>query len=472
MNSIKHWILPCIFVTCLPAAAMAQTPNAETAPEQPEITITKEALIEAYQAEQWGRTTMISRELLKAVPENTEYLSMLGVACSHNNEMQCAKDAFEKVRDLKPDDAQVYANLCAVYSEIDLDSNTDTCVEATKRNPNNAQLFHLTGQKLERAKKISEAREMYEKAWKIDPKNNVFLTAVTSIDFSRGDYKKALEITEEGIEHGTQTAILYLNAITAATRIGDYDKALKYADTGYEKYHDPLMLLGKCDALDRQGKYQEADPIWKELSEQKMDNSIAKDRYELGLAKHLLALSCTSEAYKTCNTQSPDDCCAREGEILSHLDAVDTQARDNDYSVYLGLAQTLAHQLEKAEATLTKSVNANMDRDNASALAALAAALYQYDDERDKNAARRYYTQAVNASPDFANFDQLNQMRGWPPRLVDTLRQIQADNAQGNKKKSGSCGCDIAQNPTTPWGAFGLMILALAALAVRKKRNA
>ena len=470
MNSIKHWILPCILVMGLPAAAMAQSPKAETAPEQPEAAVTKETLSEAFKAEQWGRSAEIARELLKTEPDNADYLSVLGVSCFNNSDKECAKDAFEKFHALKPDDAQVYANLCAVYSEIDIDSHLDTCLEAAKRNPQNAQLLYLTGQKLERAKKLSEAREMYEKAWKIEPKNNIFLTAVTAIDFARTDYKTALEITEEGIKNGEPIPILYLNAILAANRVGDYDKAIQYADKGYETYKDALMLLGKSEALDRQGKYEAAEPIWNDLRVSLANNGMAKERLEAGLARHLLAMSCTSDSYKTCKTPTPDACCAREGEILQHLEAVAPENQDNDYFVMLGLAQTLAGQLEKAEATLTKAVNANMDRDNASALAALSAALYQYDDERDKNAAKRYYTQAVNASPDFSNFDQLNKMRAWPPRLVDTLRQIQADTSQGSKKKAAGCGCDIAQNPTTPWGAFVLLLLAFAAIGAKKFR--
>ena len=471
MKPLKKILFICAAALCLSSPAMAQTPEDPQNAEQTDMVFTKDALIEAFSAEQWGRSTMIARELLKTEPENTDYLSMLGVSCAKNNDNTCAKEALEKARDLNPDDAQVYANLCAVYTQIQFDDHVETCIEATKRITDNAQLFYITGQKLEKLKKLSEARDMYEAAWKLEPNNNIYLTAITTIDFSFRNYKSALEITEKGISSGNDISILYLNAIIAALRLGDFEKAQKYAETGYEKYKDPVMLMGKAEALDGMAKYNEADPIWKELQEKITENSMSRDRFLLGLAKHQLALSCTSETFKTCATQNQDPCCARESEILAHLEEITPPKRDNNYQVYLGIAQILANQLEKAEATLTKAVNANMDRDNASALAALAVALYQFDDERDKTAAKRYYTQAIDASPDFANFDQLTKTRFWPPRLIETLKQIQTDIASGDKKKSSGCSCEITQNPSIPWATLALLILVFATLAIKRRRT-
>ncbi len=467
ISFIKHLLL-CTAILGLPAAAIAQTPNTANT-EQTEIAFTKEALIEAYQAEQWGRSAMIAKELLKSEPDNSNYLSMLGVSCAKNNENECAKEAFEKARDLNPDDAQIYANLCAVYTQIKFEDHIDTCIEATKRVKDNANLFYLTGQKLEKLKRTREAREMYEAAWKLEPKNNMYLTAITSIDFGNRNYKSALEITEKGITEGEDVAILYLNAIIASLRLGDFEKALKYADIGYNKYHDPIMLLGKAEALDGLAKFNEADEVWKNIKENTPEDSLSNDRYLLGFAKHQFALSCSSEKYRTCDSQTPDPCCARENETLTLLEKITPKNQNNEYQVYLGIAQILAKQLEKAEATLTKAVNANIDRDNASALAALAAALYQFDDERDKTAAKRYYTQAVNASPDFANFDQLTKTRAWPPRLIETLKQIQNDIDAGDRKKASGCSCEMAQNPTTPFGMMLLACFALIALAYKRQ---
>lgn len=455
---------------CLSSTAIAQTPETQPNPEQTEIAFTKDALVEAFQAEQWGRTIMIARELLKSEPDNSDYLSILGVSCANNNENQCAKEALEKARDLNPDDPQIYANLCAVYTQINFEDHVETCIEATKRQPDNAKLFYLTGQKLEKLKRVREAREMYEAAWKLDENNNIYLTAITTIDFSEKNYKSALEITEKGIALGNDVAVLYYNVIIAALRLGDFEKAKKYAEAGYAKYKDPIMLMGKAEALDGLARFDEADPVWKEVQENLPENSLSNDRFQLGIAKHMLVMSCNSESFKTCNTPTPDSCCARESEILTHLEKISPQKQDNNYQVYLGIAQTLANQLEKAEATLTKAVNANMDRDNASALAALAAALYQFEDERDKTAAKRYYTQALNASADFADFDQLPKTRSWPPRLIETLKQIQTDIASGDKKKTSGCSCELAQNPTIPLSTFALLLLVLAALVVKRRR--
>lgn len=471
MNRFKNIILTCVLAAGFPTAVMAQTAPEAPNPEQNGITYSKEALTEAYQAERWGLSVIIANELLKSDPENADILSILGVSCAHNNDYNCAKNAFEKVRDLKPDDPQVYANLCATYTEIKFEDHIETCIEATKRLPENHQLLHLTGKKLENLKRLQEAHDMYEAAWKLDPQNIIYLTAATNIDFQNQNFQQALELTEKGLELRDDVSILYLNAISAAMHLGDYEKALKLAETGYEKYKDPVMMLGKAEALDNLGKFVDADPVWQQIRSQIDDKSPSAHRLQLGLAKHLMALSCTGETFKTCQSDTPDACCAREKEITTLLDAIPTHQRPQNYKVYLGIAQTLDGQLEKAEATLTKAVNSDMGRDNASALAALAAALYQYEDERDKTAAKRYFTQALNASPDFADLDQLTKTRAWPPRLVETLKHIQDDIAAGEKKKTTGCGCNVAQDAPAPWGMMIPVCLALFALALKRRKN-
>lgn len=431
----------------------------------------KEALVEAYQTGEWTNAQNIARELLKTDPDNINYLNILGVSLGQTQQHEEAESIFLKVKSLNPDDNQIYANLCYVQNELKRDSVLDTCLEATKRITDNAELFYLTAQMLEGKKRKDEALKLYESAYHLNENDVRYLTAMTSILSSKGEYLKAAELTEKAIQSGKKMAILYLNAILTFNRAGYYEKALQLADEGFASFHDPVMILGKAEALTGLKRYEEADVLW-EQTEPLIDvKNSARARLDFGYAKSLLARSCSSETIKTCATETSDPCCARERKALELLEvAMDKEQKQLKHETTLttnfGLAMILNNRLEDAEALLTKAVNENMSKDNAGALAALAVALYQFSDERDREAGRRYYQQAVEASPDFADIERIRETRVWPPRLLDTLKTIQDDvaNAQNGKNKKSGCSCDLHQNSSTPFA--GLICLFLAFLGL------
>ncbi|MBQ9818496.1 MAG: tetratricopeptide repeat protein [Proteobacteria bacterium] len=465
--------------------AIAQTPDESQAPqkdtaqpaqESPEAP--KDPLVQAYQDGLWTRAIDLAKERLQTEPENIVVLNILGVSLAQSKKFDEAETVFEKLLTLTPDDGQLYSNLCFVRINLKHQQKMDTCLEATRRLPDNDELHYMVGGELENAQRLDEARAQYEAAYKLNPKSAKYLTAITSIDFDRGDYQKAFELTDQAIKNGNGSAILYINDTIAASRIGNYDRALELVNEGYEKYKDPLLLIEKGNILNKLRKFDEAEPLWIQLEKDIPKNGLGRPRIEFGYSQLLLAKSCTTESYRTCSTDAPDECCKREQLALTFAEAASAQPslrkEANELAVNLGLAQVLNNQFEKAEATLTNASLTHIPPDNPDAIAALAVTLYQFSDSSDRAMGRQHYLKAVEGSPDYNDIDRIRQTRIWPPRLLDTLQSVQDDikAIETKKNRKSACSCDIAVQPdhSAPIAAIlGFMMTLFSLLILRRK---
>ena len=458
--------------------ALAQTPAPETTPKNTEqnSNFSKEKLTEAYKAQNWEETLRQANELLKLEPQNADIFSLQGVAYANLSQNENALKAFEQALKLRPDDTQIKVSICGVKHNLKHPQAAETCLEAAKIAPNNPELQYLTGTMLEEQKKYQEARTLFEAAYKLVPDSAVYLTAITSLDFKLGDNQKALERGEKAVQgHFAKNPIIWLNLLTACNRSSAYEKTIDYANKAYDSFHDHYILAERAEAYLALGKFDEAqkdlDAIIDKFTVEVPGS--AKTRYLY--AKSLLASSCSTEKHQTCTTDQKDSCCGRAEQALTILKTLsnDKKFKDNTLPVYLGHAHILNGELEAAEALLTKATQQQIDKDNASALASLAVALYQFKDARDKTAALRFYQQAVDASPDFADPQKIRSTRAWAPRIIETLTQIQNDaksQAEASHKKSG-CSCDLSSKNHSFPAAAALMALfsALGLGAIRRK---
>ena len=432
----------------------------------------KTALMAAYQAENWEIVAQIASGLLVNEPENTDLLKMMARVHIQKDEYDKAAEYMRKLRTLEPDNPEHLQNLCAIESNIAGSDAANTCYAAVQKVTDNAQLYGITAQELEKAGRTSEARIMYEKAFALDPQNIVYLTGMTAIDFDAGNNMLALDATEKAIEGGLQHAILYLNAITAANRSGRHEKAIAFADAGYALYHDSLMLTGKAEALMALKRYAEAEALWKELDGEAAHNSIVAGRQQLGMTISKFALSCTSEQYKTCGTPSAHDCCRHEAEVLKYAEAMQdndaAKGRDPMLAAYLGMAQILANRLGDAETSFAKV--RQVSKGNVWTQSALAVCLYHSSEERDRASAVKLIQQLMPLCDN--DVECLHGHVVWPPRLEEDLHAMIAAAQNDGKGKKG-CGCSVLEeSPSAPAAPASLLaILALAAIALRR-RNA
>ena len=468
----KH--IPASIALCLalwlPNIAFSQ----ETAtPSDNDAEISTESLKTAYEQEQWDTAANIASKLLESSPENVDYLAIQGISYAHLEKFSEAESIFKKLQTLKPDDPKIMSSLCYTQFKLGRNEAPDNCKKSAKLNPEIAAAQLIAGQALENANRIDEANEIYAAAFKLNPDDLQTIALLSNTYYLQKNYKKFAETNVDALNRGIDYPILYLNAISALNLIGDYEKAIEWADKGYAKYKDTVMQQGKGEALYRLNRIEEAVKLLREVNGKTPDASVIKPRSNYYLARAILAEPCNAGDAGTCDT-SESACCVKAQEAISLLEAIQSksQLNDDDYDIYAGLAYMISGDLEKAEATLSKAIHKDMNQDNASALAALAVTLHQFSDPRDKAAAMQYYQQALDASPDFSDIQKVQQTRHWPQIALDILGQLKAEREKPAVKKSG-CGCEIATShapDSTPLAAL-LSILCMLGMMLRLRRN-
>lgn len=429
----------------------------------------EDVLRTALDAENWVEVVAQAELRLAKNPQDLDAMNAMAIAWARQGDKARSVALMHEMKAISPENAKILNNLCAMESELALPTAVDSCLEAVKKTTDNPDLYYLVGQTLERAKRPDEAREMYEKAWSFDLKNLVYATAVMAIDFAKNDDAKALEVCEKSMAAGGTDTVLYLNAIVAARGAKKYEKAVEYADKGYERYHDNAMIAGKMEALEALGRYEEVVSTAAKIDFESDLNDVTYGGARLSYVKSLLALSCSTDTHQTCASATPDACCARERLVLSLAQKTfksrAARERDGYVGVYLAMAQILNNQLEDAEKTLTPIVQ-KMDAKRAWGLAVLAADLNAFSDARDRETAQKYLEKALSFYQ--GNLEALMAGHPWPPRIAESLREMnrKATNPSG-------CGCEMMNTPSDKlpngWTIIALIPMILLLVLRRKK---
>jgi len=433
---------------------------------------TREKLVEAYEASDWPKVIALAKPLAQAHPEEAVFWSALGTAYGQNREtMALAEESYVRVMALSPDDAQNMKNLAIVRDAIDSPEALETAFVAARLNPGDASIQHLVGQRLMQSRRRAEAVDYFLSAYVLDPLDVVSLTAATSYFFERGEYDRALALTQQGIEGGIPGPVLYLNMVSGLMDMGRYEEAVVWADRGFERYRDVGLVLNKAMALSRLGQYAQAELLLR--GAQEMVPAPMRASFDYALGKSLLMQGCTKALFLTCHTSQEDECCSREREALSLLTGIQDEKllSDASFAVDLGLAYALGNLLEDAEAVLRRAAHAKISRPNGSALAALAVTLYLFGDKRDKDASVRFYRDACEAAPDLCELADMEARRLWPSRGVEILAEIQAYEAEGARARAGrsGCGCALSPRREVPLSA-SVLVLGLVFVAVCWRR--
>ena len=468
--SFKFAAILATFLT-MPAVAWAQD-DADREDNPP----SKEQLTALYQNQNWRGSAAMAEQLLQIDPEDTDILSVYGVALAQLNRNEEAEPIFKKLLEKKPDDPGIVRNLCHTQSVLKRDTALETCIKAADLNPDVAQVQHFVGQMLQSESRTDEALARYLKAWELEKTNPIYLTAATSIEFSQKKYEQAYEHTKSALDSGLNNPVVYLNVLIAANYIGKYEETIKLADKGYEIFHDDMMLMNKAVALYKLARFEEAETLLKELDPRTPEKSINWARFQYTYGQVLLATGCDLNKASSCQTPNEDACCAREREALARINKVkdhDLLKRETLLPVYLGLAQLINGEGKSAESVLAKALDQKEGKEDI--LAALAVTLYQFGDEQDKKAGLKYLEQALEISKDFEDIAKIKSSRGWPDRVLENYKKMLDDrNAKLEKPKKSGCSCDIAgQNgaPLSLASIFAVLAVLLAGLGLRRKAD-
>ena len=471
-NMISSFKFAALLAACLvfPPASWAQ--DAEDLQDTPP---SKEQLIEIYQNQNWQGVVDMAEQLMQIDPEDSAILSIYGVALAQLDKNEQAEGIFLKLIEKSPDDAQVLGNLCYAQSSLKRENALETCIKAAELNPDKDKIQYMVGQMLETANRPQDARDYYLKAWNIDKKSPIYLTAATSIDFRLNESDKAYEHTKTALDSGLKMPILYLNIELASNNIGTYEETIRLADEGYEAFHDDMMRMHKAVALYKLGRLDEAEALLKELDEVTAEGNFNYPRLQYTYGQVLLAKGCSAQKAGTCQTPNEDVCCVNERNALERINKVkdhELLKKETLLPVYLGFAQLVNGEGKNAEALLSKSLDAKNDKEDI--LAALAVTLYQFGDDQDKKAGMNYLSQALEISKDFEDIQKVKSSRLWPERTLEILGKMLDERNEAAKPKKSGCSCDIAGHQGAPLSLasiFAVLAMLLSGLWLRRRTN-
>ncbi|GAA5988527.1 hypothetical protein JCM10908_003606 [Rhodotorula pacifica] len=114
---------------------------------------------------------------------------------------------------------------------------------------------------LYKQRNFEQAREAYQQAWEIYPKDIAVLNNLGAVYFEEGNYDKAIETCEKVVEQGRELRADYKLIAKALGRIGsaylrkqDYPNAIKYFNKSLTEHRTPDILAKLKDAERQQAE--------------------------------------------------------------------------------------------------------------------------------------------------------------------------------------------------------------------------
>lgn len=432
-------------------------------------TADRAAMIEAYKAERW-EDVVRTGEVLTALPNmDGSVWAMLGVGYFSLGIYDKALHAFQQEALASGSNDQNLRNIAFSSIRLGVANGCELGHQALERIPDDAMLHNETGKLCLKQKQDALGIPHLQKAIELDPQKAIYITDLTQHYFRKKDNASAEVWTAKGIRNGHTISPLYINVTLACFRQEKHEDAIRWADEGFEKTHDPLLLYHKANALIALGKIGEA----KAALEQSLEKGLMFSRYTLARVK--MYDGCSDERYGSCGTAAPDACCDAEREALRLFGEAESDQVENEnyeqYAAYYGLALILSGKFEQAEPLIRAVANEKKNFNQALFSAALAVAAWQ-SEPRDDAMARRYYDEAVQTDARFGRLEDMAIGLLVPPRAIQTLRAI-ADSQKVNMaaaKKSSACGCALRKPsaPTLPV-LLAFFLAAWVALRVRRK---
>ena len=186
----------------------------------------------------------------------TSAYDLLGRAYRSQENIQEAKQAFQKALNVDPQNPEARASLGKIY--------TDESYEAAVQ------------QKYEESYKIAETAKNYTK--------NETVYAILTFTLNKLEqWENVISVFEEAKKEDTINATIYNNAGFAYTKLGKTEKALDAFDNALQLYPKQSMLyFNKASLLSRNGKFWETVKVYDRLL--KIDDKNAKAYYYKGVA--------------------------------------------------------------------------------------------------------------------------------------------------------------------------------------------
>lgn len=194
------------------------------------------------------------KKVVETFPNSTKAVAKLYVAYVKNDNLEKASKVFTKIEGEKLDDKELLNQVNDVNSELSSmysstpelrkilesngnKSNTDTLnklQEYSKKNPSDSMAYLYTGSILFDMGKYNEAKEVYLKAAKINPKTYSINLNLAAAYRQLGEYNQAIGECRKVLDNNIESAQAYSALSKIELKRHNYKEALLLAKKAYE----------------------------------------------------------------------------------------------------------------------------------------------------------------------------------------------------------------------------------------------
>ena len=183
-----------------------------------------------YDREKFDDAIGILSEAKKFVPEEFRIYFLLGIVYQRKHEDIDAATALEKAFQLNQRSVEALTALASVYDEMKRTDESDSIYEkALRLDPKNNLLLNNYGYSLaERGLQLDRAMKMSKEAVAQQPDNQSYLDTYGWIYYRMGNYQEAEKWIKKAIDFGSKSSVIHEHLGDIYFKLGDKDKAMEY----------------------------------------------------------------------------------------------------------------------------------------------------------------------------------------------------------------------------------------------------
>ncbi len=201
-------------------------------------------------------------ELMKLTPDDDKVYFQLGIVYSNLKEYNKARVMFQKVTELDSNNVEAYYEIALIHRNAEeYDKAKETFQKIAEIDPNNDKAYFELGKiYFESDKDYITSMSMFKKATEINPQNYLAHYNLGSSYFNQKDYTNAIEEYEKVLNLKPDDDMSYAQLASAYSSLGNYNEALKNINKALEmnpKNESAVKIKGTIlTAVNKQAKIQ------------------------------------------------------------------------------------------------------------------------------------------------------------------------------------------------------------------------
>lgn len=183
-----------------------------------------------YDREKFDDVISLLTDAKKFVPEEFRVYLLLGISYQRKHEDIDAATALEKAVQLNQRSVEALTSLASVYDEMKRTDESDSIYEkALRLDPKNNLLLNNYGYSLaERGMQLDRAMKMSKEAVAQQPDNQSYLDTYGWIYYRMGNYQEAEKWIKKAIDLGSKSSVIHEHLGDIYFKLGEKDKAMEY----------------------------------------------------------------------------------------------------------------------------------------------------------------------------------------------------------------------------------------------------